>query len=305
MEYDTLVLSGGSINSISIIGGLQYVKDNNMMENINTYIGTSAGAIICYLLIIGYTPVEIVVYLCINHHLFEKLKCFDILNAVRGDGATTFMYISDQLEKMTIDKIGRLLTLKDIETIFNKKLICVTYNITKASVEYLSSETNPELPCLIALRMSANLPLIFEHFKYENSFYIDGGIVNNFAVDIGEKYGKKVLGICLGVNNMNSPQDNPSDNILEYIYTLLLVPMVQSMKYKIKSKSDTTTVVELRCSGNIKMFNFDINSKTKLEMFSLGYEDTKNVFNKQSPELADSVDASLKKEASSAADPAP
>jgi predicted acylesterase/phospholipase RssA len=152
--------------------------------------------------------------------------------------------------------------------------------------------------------MSANLPLIFEHFKYENSFYIDGGIVNNFAIDTGEKYGKKVLGICLGVNNMNSPQDNPNGNILEYIYTLLLVPMVQSMKYKIKSKSETTTVVELRCSGNIKMFNFDINSKTKLEMFSLGYEDTKNVFNKQSPEPAHSVDASSKKEAASA-DPAP
>lgn len=121
-EYDTLVLSGGSLNNITILGSLQYLKDNDMINNIQTYIGTSSGAIICYLLIIGYTPIEIIVYLCINNQLFEKLKCFDLLNAIRGEGGVSFLYIADQIEKMTIEKIGRLLTLKDLETVYKKKV---------------------------------------------------------------------------------------------------------------------------------------------------------------------------------------
>ena len=275
-EYDTLVVSGGAINGISILGGLQYLKDNNMINSIKTYVGTSVGVIICYLLIIGYTPIEIIVYLCTNNHIFEKMKFFDLVNAARGEGATTFIHISEQLEKMTIEKIGRLLTLKDIEQNYKKKLICITYNITKNSIEYLTHETNPDLPCLIAIRMSCNLPLVFESFKYENNFYIDGGIVNNFPVDVGEKEGEKVIGVGL---EFYMEQDNPALNVLEYIYKLLYIPIQQSVNINIKNKRDTTTVINLRSNKNIKFFNFDITSKIKLELFSKGYEDVKNFYN--------------------------
>ena len=274
-EFDTLVLSGGSIQGISILGGLQYLKDNNMINNIQNYVGTSVGSIICYLLVIGYTPIEIVVYLCINGHLFEKLKCFDVVSAAKGEGATTFLHISDQLEKMTIEKIGRLITMKEIQTIFGKKLTCITYNITKSTTEYLDCEKTPDLPCLIALRMSSNLPLIFETFRYGDSFYVDGGLSNNFAVDVGETQGKKVLAMCL---DFNIGEDNPHINFVEYVYKLLLIPTHQSTQYKINNKSESTTILQLQC-GNIKFFNFDISSKTKLELFSKGYEDVKIYFN--------------------------
>jgi predicted acylesterase/phospholipase RssA len=275
-EYDTLVVSGGAINGISILGGLQYLKDNNMINSIKTYVGTSVGVIICYLLIIGYTPIEIIVYLCTNNHIFEKMKFFDLVNAARGEGATTFIHISEQLEKMTIEKIGRLLTLKDIEQNYKKKLICITYNITKNSIEYLTHETNPDLPCLIAIRMSCNLPLVFESFKYENNFYIDGGVVNNFPIDVGEKEGEKIIAIGLEFYMM---EDNPALNVLEYIYKLLYIPIQQSVNINIKNKRETTTVINLRSNKDIKFFNFDITSKIKLELFSKGYEDVKNFYN--------------------------
>lgn len=59
-DFDTLVISGGSVNGISALGALQYLRDNEYLNNIKTYIGTSSGAFICYLLAIGYTPVEII-----------------------------------------------------------------------------------------------------------------------------------------------------------------------------------------------------------------------------------------------------
>ena len=273
-EYDTLVLSGGSINGIIILGGLQYLKDKNVINNIKTYVGTSIGGVIAYLLIIGYTPIEIIVYLCTNSHMFDKLKCFNIVNATRGEGAVSFSNISDELEKMTIDKIGKVLTMRDLETRFSKKLICITSNTTKSCAEDLSAETTPDLPCLTALRMTSNLPFVFETYKYGESFYIDGGLSSNFPLDIGEKNGKKVIGLVL---SYPMKECNPHTNFLEFVYKLLYVPIDQSTIYRIESKLDTTTVVMLK-TGNLDFFNFDIGSKTKLEMFSTGYEDTKAFF---------------------------
>jgi predicted acylesterase/phospholipase RssA len=43
--------------------------------------------------------------------------------------------------------------------------------------------------------MSSNLPLIFENFKYGNNFYIDGGVSDNFAIDVGISKGNKIIGI--------------------------------------------------------------------------------------------------------------
>ena len=77
-SYDTLVLSGGSIKGIILLGSLQYFYDNDCLNEVKTYIGTSAGAIICYLLCIGYTPTEILVYLCV-HDLLRSMTYFNVL----------------------------------------------------------------------------------------------------------------------------------------------------------------------------------------------------------------------------------
>ena len=62
--YEKLVISGGGIKGLSGLGALQYLEDNKLLESINTYIGTSIGGIILYLLAIGYKPIEIIVYFC-------------------------------------------------------------------------------------------------------------------------------------------------------------------------------------------------------------------------------------------------
>ena len=78
IDYDTLVLAGGSSKGLMILGALQYGFDNYLLKNVNTYIGCSAGAMIGYLLAIGYTPIEIVVYICCNQ-LMEKMVHFNIV----------------------------------------------------------------------------------------------------------------------------------------------------------------------------------------------------------------------------------
>jgi predicted acylesterase/phospholipase RssA len=270
--YDTLVLSGGSAKGIMTLGSLQYIVDNFLFNTINTYIGTSSGAIICFLLSIGYTPVEIIVYICTNHFL-EKIQNFNVVGMINGSGAASFSAIQEELEKMTISKIGYLPTMKDIYNKFGKKLIFATYNLSHSKIEYLSHETYPDLPCITALHMTANLPLIFEKFLYNGSYYIDGGLADNFPIDLADEQCQKILGILLDNEFENFNNINEMD-LIEYIYHLFNIPSAQIVDLKIEKVSKKCKIIRLNYN-KIKIFNFNIDSRTKLDMFSLGYNITK------------------------------
>lgn len=277
MNYDTIVLSGGSVKGLITLGALQYAYDNYLLSDIKIYIGTSVGAMLNFLLIIGYTPMEIMIYLCTNQ-LIEKLQHFNIVAMINGSGALSFSSIYEHVEKMTIDKIGFLPTIQDLKDKFEKEFICVTYNLSESKVEYISYENNPQLPCLIAIKMSSNLPLIFENFKYGNNFYIDGGVSNNFAIDVGISKGNKIIGIYLEEQEKNF-NDNKDINIIEFIYKLMFIPISQSMKYKID-----TALLDKKCKiiklkvNNTSTLSFNISSVDKLELFSSGYQQIKNYF---------------------------
>ena len=273
-KYDTLVLSGSSVSAFVTLGAIQYAYDNSLLNCINTYIGTSSGAIISFLLIIGYTPIEIVVFIC-KHQIMEKMNSYDFISMVKGKGTMSFDIIRHHIEKMINDKIGYIPTLDDIYKKYNKKLICVTYNITKNHVEYLSCENYPLLSCTDALQMSSNLPLLFENFKYDDSMYIDGGISDNFAIDIGEMYGEYILGIILDNFLPENFPDEHDINMKEFIFKLLFIPVRQYVNHKIRNISDKCKVIRLT-NDKTKFFQFNISSSRKLDMFSNGYDQMKS-----------------------------
>ena len=64
-------------------------------------------------------------------------------------------------------------------------------------------------------------------------------------------------------------------DILEFIYKIMFIPISQTTEYKIKNISKKCKIIRLK-SSKIKFFNFNVGSKTKLDLFSLGYENTKN-----------------------------
>jgi len=225
-------------------------------------------------LIIGYTPIEIMVYICTNQ-LLEKMQNFNIVAMLQGRGASSFNTIQETLEKMTIAKIGYLPTIKELYDNYGKTFICVTHNLTEGRTEYLKHDTHGSIPCITALRLSANLPLVFEHYKYGKSFYIDGGISDNFAIDIGDRLGKKVLGITISSEGQEGAKDIDM-NALELIYKLVFIPVSLTVDYKINQASDNCKIIRLNYE-KLKFFDFNVNSKEKLEMFSSGYSQIKKI----------------------------
>jgi predicted acylesterase/phospholipase RssA len=284
--YETLILSGGGIKGLSTLGCLQYLFDNKLIENenIKNYIGTSIGSIICLLIIIGYIPIEIVVYLCTNN-ILENFKPNSISDIIHGNGLYNFDNVKTVCEKMILSKMSFIPTLKELKDIFDKEFIICTYNLTKHKREYINYINYPNMSCLDAVRMSSNIPFIFNDFLYNENEYIDGGIIDNFPISVlnDKKFeNKKAIGIYLHYSKLikNDTGDNGNYSLImkkfEKLYNIL---MASSRENKEISESVDLDIIKIYGLDDIQIHTFNISQTKKLELFSLGYNYAKHYYN--------------------------
>lgn len=268
-DADTLVLSGGGSKGFFMLGAIQSLLDNNKLHSIKNYVGTSVGSMISYLLIIGYTPIEIVVELQCNKWL-EKIRTINVYGLIRGSGGYDFTDIQAILENMTLKKTGKLFTMKTLHDEFKVNLFCSTYNRTTCQSEYLSHDNHPDLPCLTALRMSSNLPIFFSPFQYLHNYYIDGGISDNFPVKFAETVGTAVIGVNIEIETTELQYD--SNHEIHYeIFKLLQLQFLELSKIRNSSIRPNTLIISIQ-TENTEILQFSIPPRARLEMFSAGYE---------------------------------
>lgn len=291
-KYSTIIISGGSIRCICALGVLQYLIKN--FDIVNTYIGTSAGAIICYLLAIGYSPTEIAKYIC-THKIFSEMKHINPITLIDGNGAVDYSPLKHHIEQMTINKIGKFLTLKELFDQYGKKLVCLTYDQTIDKTIELSYEYYPNLPCMIALRMTSSLPLVFSPFRYDlnkggndsedkedgededdEHLFVDGSIGNHFPVDLANP-SEKTLGIYI---KSLKTIDNPGKRfeLIKYVYNILLIPIFQASENKLKDVPDNCDVICVNAPPG-HLFNFGIDTNDVLDLINEGYKTAKYFVN--------------------------
>ena len=276
-NYNTLVISGGAIKGFSALGVLQYMYDNNLLSNIERYYATSVGAMICYLLAIGYTPIEIMVYVCTSQVL-SKFVFGDILSLSNGDGMYDWNIISNFIEQMTIDKIGKFLTLSELKEIYKKEITMITYNFTNKKQEEISYKNHPNMSCITALRLSSNLPLVFSRYKYLNCYYLDGGFVNNLPINLITEND-----ICFAINlNFSSNLKESSDfKIHYYVYNLLCTSTHINQKKSIEIAKLKPNCDLISLDVDVDGINFKIDKQEQLNIFSKGYKKCKEYMDKK------------------------
>ena len=103
MEYNKLILSGGALKGLLTLGSLQYLYDNNKLKNVTKYIGTSVGSMICFLISIGYTPIELIVSICTSQ-IFDKVRHIDIISLSNNEGGIDWNIINEYLETLDCKK---------------------------------------------------------------------------------------------------------------------------------------------------------------------------------------------------------
>ena len=266
-----LIISSGGSKGYSIIGALTEFIKLYPLDKFKYYTGCSIGALICYMINIGYTFDEINdILFNINFEIFQDLK---IINFIEKQGFDDGIKMSNFFKAMTINKEYKSnITFKELYEKTGKILTITVVNITKGIPEYHNVNTQPNLSVILSLRMSSNIPIMFSPILYKDEYYIDGALLDPFPyfyIKNTKKYGiwlfdKNEINF---IKELNVIMIDNISNSLVYIFKLLKVLYVNYMKKYYK-----------KLPKNIICISFNSKS-TNFESFNVPYIDRVKMFN--------------------------
>ncbi|MEX0289896.1 MAG: patatin-like phospholipase family protein [Flavobacteriaceae bacterium] len=194
-----LALSGGGIRGIAHIGVIKALEEHDIHP---THIaGTSAGAIVGALYARGASWKEI-------YEFFENTQIFSIKNFARGKpGFVDAEKFYDHFRSYFTEDSFKALA---------KPLFVTATDILNGSLKVFR---NGEL--IRPLLASAAFPGLFAPIKVGDGYYADGGILNNFPVDVIKPYCDQVIGVYANsFNKVDIAELKHSYDIMERAYKI-------------------------------------------------------------------------------------
>ncbi|MBN2765646.1 MAG: patatin-like phospholipase family protein [Paludibacteraceae bacterium] len=177
-ELTGLCLSGGGALGFAHIGVLQSLEDHNIQPD---YIsGTSMGAIIGTFYAAGYSPQDML-QMIKEDKLYKITKLMTFRPTFLKSGLSNHHILKHLIQEMIPhNSFGEL----------KKKLQICVVNLTKAEWEIVS---DGELDKWVAA--SASIPGVFEAINHNDTFYVDGGLLNNMPAQGLEEYCQTIIGV--------------------------------------------------------------------------------------------------------------
>ena len=175
-----LILSSGGVNGYFFVGGFKYLLENNLLDNIENILGTSAGSLFSFLYLLGFTINEI--------EEFSVKMTPDHLININGESVLRFLedYGLDNGEKF--EKIIKIvakrkvnnpnITFKQLYELTNITFTVSVLNLNQKKLVYMSHKNYPDLEVHKAIRMSATIPILFKPVLFENDYFVDGGVAD-------------------------------------------------------------------------------------------------------------------------------
>ena len=238
-----LVLSGGGMRGVAHIGAIKALEEFGIFV---THIsGSSAGAIVGALYAYGYSPKEILDF-------FKSIQLFDLKKYALGKPGFI------DAEKFYAELNGMIK-----EDDFNALQIHLYDTATDILKGNLAMFNSGEL--IKPVLASAAFPGVFAPVKIGNSYYVDGGALNNFPVEALVPICDTIIGIYANGYHQISIKDlKHSYNVVERAFKL---KTVQEDHAKFKDCNLVIAPTELDNYGTFEKKNLNT-------IFKIGYEAT-------------------------------
>jgi NTE family protein len=156
-----LVLSGGGARGFAHIGVLKALEEKNIKPDVIS--GASAGAIVGAFYADGYTPEQI-------FDIFSQKKLFKYFEFTKPNiglmkitGLSSV--IKDNLKAHTFEQL-------------KVPLFVCTVDLNNGNEVYFSSGS-----IIKPLMATATIPILFQPVKINESFFVDGGLLNNLPIE--------------------------------------------------------------------------------------------------------------------------
>jgi len=268
--YDTLVLSSGGILGIGHIGVLLYLKDKNVLDKIKHYSGTSAGALVCYLHLLGYEPSEML-SMVYEFNIFPKnsseLTTELLTNITKLGAVLDNNKLLSHLKTITLNKLKYTPTFKNLFDINGKEFVVVATNEKECTTTYFSYKTTPDVHVYEAIAASCNIPLIFNAITINNKDYCDGVCMDPFPIKYMDHSNRKILGIWLSSPPLTPSKTDIVSNIFKYISLMtkgLFISQTQNL-------TDGCVIKELHIDGKMDNLIKTPDIKNSIHIFNNGY----------------------------------
>ena len=287
-KIDTLIFSGGGFKIYYSLGALKYLLDSKFIDlsNIKNYYGTSAGAIACVMLILGYSIEEIKVIGNLDFNIFNEDKNIDELLNDYGIIKTQKIYFF--FEKLFEKKgYNKDITIKELYQLTGKNLKINSVWINQSSHIIFDKDNFNDVPIKIILRMSISVPFVFEpvkiiskndilsfnipdyltHEEYHNllknnldenlinkcqkekievNYFIDGSIINNLLINDYDNY------IAFNINSFNKKKI--INDFFDYLKSIWNIYHYRNNEKHLNNPK----IIEINNNNNHHLFNLNL-----------------------------------------------
>lgn len=285
-NFSSLVIAGGATKAISAIGVLRFLEEHDMVSPIKNLVGTSAGAVFCTFIALGYTSAEITDFFITNFchdesitrmNLDEIFACFSTFGLNNGANLNMFF------ERMIVGKLGaakKNITFIELAKHCGKNLVICVANLTKEQQEFWSVDTTPNTDIITALRASCAIPIVFTPVIVGDYTYVDGGLYDNFPVDY---FKSKTMRDILGVNIISKGYQK-TGNFMEYI-KFIICSVMNKLSSKMIEDNKDDNMISLEFEDDNWFSLMDMTIKIPVEMIKsyidIGYEKIKERMSQQ------------------------
>lgn len=264
-DYESIILPPGGGKIFIVLGALSWLDRRGHLDNVTSWVGCSAGAIVSLYKVMGYSIIDII----------EKTKDVNIFGSINlqlaeikeKKGLIAHEVLREPIYDAMIDKCGSELTLSELYELTGLNLTIVTVRLDRNNNEsqktiYLNHVSHPDLSAITAVIMSSNIPGVFQQLEYDGFYYIDGAFGNPFPINID--YNKKRLAFYI------ITEVDPENSFSWYTSSVLYASLNEIRNIYIRMCSENCTIVKLVCPS-LALNGMVLDSTSKGMLLGVGY----------------------------------
>lgn len=268
MTIKHLVISGGGPIMIQVLGAIQHLEKNEIidMKNIESIYGTSAGAIVGVLICLKFD------WETINDYIIKRpwqdvfpIKVQNIFDAYTKKGIYDIKTIEKCFKPLLDAKdIPMNINLEDFYNLSNIEFHLYSFEINEYKVHDISYLTHPKLSLMMAIQMTCGLPVLMTPVCLDNKCYIDGGMSCNYPLNYCIESGKNPDEI-LGFKNKYSYEKanvNSDSTMLDFLLSFLFKAVFSVSTYNIQPQIKN----EIFCDAQYLSFDVLKNALSNVEV---------------------------------------
>ena len=291
-NFSNLVIAGGATKVISAIGVMRFLEENNMMDSIKNVVGTSAGAIVCAFIALGYKSNEIKDFflenMCGNDKI-SQMNMDDIFGFFNAYGLSKGDNLFSFFQKMISYKLGenrKSVSFIELAKLRGKNLVICVSNLTTEKQEFWNVDTTPNTPIETALRASCAIPIMFTPVVLNDMMYLDGGLFDNFPIDyfhdVANKTTQFKIRDILGIN-IKSKGYQKNSNVLEFV-KFIISSVMNKLTHALITDSMADNIISLEFEDDdwisLLEMSIKIDNQKVNEYIEIGYDAIKEKMSK-------------------------